>query len=90
MEIPSAAVEAHKASDTHSNRVQRTETTSGHSSDKAHAQEPRAVLALSGDGRHEKGGTRKSKVSGDIHSPPNERLKQIGEGIQRHQFSGGL
>ena len=69
MEAPSAVVEAHKASDTHSSSVQRKETTSESSSDKARADESEVALTLIGDESREKGGTRESKVSGDVHSP---------------------
>jgi hypothetical protein len=68
VEAPSAAVEARKATDTHSSRLQRTETTSGLDSDKAHAHEVGATLTLTGDGGREKGGTRKLKVIEEVHS----------------------
>jgi hypothetical protein len=70
VETLSAAVEAHKASDRHSSSVQRKETTSEPSSDKARADESEVALILIGDESREKGGTRESKVSGDVHSPP--------------------
>jgi len=60
VEIPSAAVEARKASDTHSNRLQRTETTSEYDSDKARVHESEVALTLAGDGSREKGGTQRS------------------------------
>jgi hypothetical protein len=69
MEIPSAAVEARKASDTHSSKMQRIETNSEHDLDKAHVHESEVALILIGDGCREKGGTRELKVSGDVHSP---------------------
>ena len=69
VETPSAAVQARKASDTHSSRLQRNEATSELVSDRAHVHEPGAVLALTGDSGHEKGGTRELKVSRDVHSP---------------------
>jgi hypothetical protein len=62
-------VEARKAFGTYSSSVQRKETTSGPSSDKVHVHESGAVLILTGDSGHEKGGTRELKVSGDVHSP---------------------
>ena len=37
--------------------------------DRAHVHESGAVLILTGDSGHEKGGTRELKVSGDVHSP---------------------
>jgi IS605 OrfB family transposase len=54
------------------NAVQRTEATSETTSDKAHAQESGAVLTLSGDGSHGKGGTRELKVTGEVHSTSSE------------------
>ena len=69
MEAPSAAVEARKVSDTYSSNVQRKETTSEPSPDKARADESEVALILIGDESREKGGTRESKVSGDVHSP---------------------
>jgi hypothetical protein len=69
VEIPSAAVEARKATDTHSSRLQRNETTSELDSDKARVITSDSDPAYTGDGRHEKGGTRELKVSGDVHSP---------------------
>lgn len=68
----SAAVEAYKASGTHSSRSQRKETTSGLSSDRAHVQGSGAVLALTGDSGHEKGGTRELRVKGEVHSTSSE------------------
>jgi len=62
VEIPSAAMEARKASDTHGSRLQRTETTSKPSLDKAHVHESEGTLTLTGDSGHEKGGTRELKV----------------------------
>jgi hypothetical protein len=72
VEIPSAGVEARKASDTYNNKMQRTEATSKHSLEKAHVQESRGVLTLSGDGSHEKGGTRELKVTEEVHSTSSE------------------
>jgi hypothetical protein len=72
MEIPSAAVEARKASDTHSNRLQRTEATSGHSSDKARVITSDSDPMYTGDGRHEKGGTRELEVTEEVHSTSSE------------------
>jgi hypothetical protein len=72
VEIPSAAVEARKASDTHGSRLQRTETTSELDSDKAHAHEVGATLTLTGDSGHEKGGTRELKVIGEVHSTSSD------------------
>ena len=68
MEIPSAAVEACKATDTHSSRLQRTETTSEPSSDRARVITSDSDPAYTGDGRHEKGGTRKLKAIEEVHS----------------------
>ena len=72
VEIPSAAVEARKAADTHSSKLQRTETTSGPSSDKAHVHESEGTLTLTGDSGHEKGGTRELKVIEEVHSTSSE------------------
>ena len=72
VEIPSAAVEARKASDTHSSRLQRTETTSEPSSDKARVITSDSDPAYTGDGRHENGGTRKLKVNEEVHSTSSE------------------
>jgi IS605 OrfB family transposase len=72
VEIPSAAVEARKASDTHSSKMQRTEATFKHSLEKAHRQESGGVLTFSGDGGHEKGGTRELKVTEEVHSTSSE------------------
>jgi hypothetical protein len=72
VETPSAAVEARKASDIHSNQLQRTEATSKHALDKAHVQESGATLTLFGDGSHGNGGTRESKVTEEVHSPSLE------------------
>jgi len=69
VETPSAAVEARKAADTHSTRMQRTETTSKLDLDKARVQESEVALILIGDECHENGGTRELKVSGEGHSP---------------------
>jgi transposase len=68
----SAAVEAQKATGTHSNWSQRKETTSELVSDRAHVQGSGAVLTLSGDGSREKGGTRELKVTGEVHSTSSE------------------
>ena len=72
VEIPSAAVEARKASDTHGSRLQRTETTSKSDLDRAHVHEVGATLTLTGDGGHEKGGTRELKVIEEVHSTSSE------------------
>ncbi|MHA2323401.1 MAG: hypothetical protein ACXACG_17370, partial [Candidatus Thorarchaeota archaeon] len=72
VETLSAAVEARKASGTHSSSVQRNETTSGPSSDKAHVHESGAVLILTGDSGHEKGGTRELKVTEEVHSTSSD------------------
>jgi hypothetical protein len=68
----SAAVEAHKASGAHSSKLQRKETTSGLSSDRAHVRQSGGVLTCSGDGSREKGGTREFKVTGEVHSTSSE------------------
>ena len=53
-------------------RLQQKETTSGPSSDKAHVHESGAVLVLTGDSGHEKGGTRELKVIEEVHSTSSE------------------
>ena len=68
----SAAVEAHKASGAHSSKLQRNETTSGPSSDRAHVQGSGGVLTLTGDSGHGNGGTRELKVTGEVHSTSSE------------------
>ncbi len=68
----SAAVEARKASGTHSSNVQRNETTSGPSSDEARVITSDSDPAYTGDGRHEKGGTRELKVIEEVHSTSSE------------------
>ncbi len=72
VEIPSAAVEARKASDTHSSKLQRTETTSKPSLDRARVITSDSDPAYTGDGRHEKGGTRESKVIEEVHSTSSD------------------
>lgn len=72
VEIPSAAMEARKAADTHSSKLQRTETTSEPSSDRAHVITSDSAPAYTGDGRHEKGGTRELKVIGEVHSTSSD------------------
>ena len=69
VETPSAADGARKASGTLGSRLQRTEATSGLVPDEARVHEAGSVLALTGDGRREKGGTREFRVSGGVHSP---------------------
>ncbi|MGY5879439.1 MAG: hypothetical protein RTV31_04265 [Candidatus Thorarchaeota archaeon] len=68
VEIPSAAMEARKATDTHSSKLQRTETTSKPILDKARVMTSDLDPMYTGDGRHEKGGTRKLKVVEEVHS----------------------
>ena len=53
-------------------RLQRKETTSELVSDKAHVHESGAVLVLTGDSGHEKGGTRELKVIEEVHSTSSE------------------
>ncbi|MGY5871747.1 MAG: hypothetical protein RTV72_05855 [Candidatus Thorarchaeota archaeon] len=72
VEIPSAAMEARKASGTHGNKLQRTETTSKPSLDKAHVHESEGTLTLTGDSGHEKGGTRELKVIEEVHSTSSD------------------
>ena len=72
VEKPSAAVMARKASDTHSSKLQRNETTSELVSDRAHVHESGGVLTFSGDGSREKGGTRELRVTGEVHSTSSE------------------
>jgi len=61
-------IDSRKAFDTHSSKLQRTETTSKPSLDKAHVHEVGAALTLTGDGGREKGGTRELKVIEEVHS----------------------
>jgi hypothetical protein len=74
-EIPSAAIDARKASDSQGNIVQRTEAQSGRrnnvpmTSDKVRVRESGGVLTLAGDSCREKGGTRELKVTEGVHSP---------------------
>jgi IS605 OrfB family transposase len=68
VERPSAVIDTREGNGCHSSAVQRTETTSGLVSDRAHVHESGAVLTLTGDSGHEKGGTRESKVTGEVHS----------------------
>lgn len=68
VETPSAADGARKASGTPGSTVQRTEATSGLVPDEARVHESGSVLALTGDGRREKGGTREFRVSEGVHS----------------------
>ena len=72
VEIPSAVVEARKAADTYSSKLQRKETTSEPDSDKAHVHEVEVTLTLTGDGGREKGGTRELKVIEEVHSTSSE------------------
>lgn len=72
MEKSSAAVEAHKASDTHSSSVQWKETISGRSSDKVHVITSDSDPMYTGDGRHEKGGTRELKVIEEVPSTSSD------------------
>jgi hypothetical protein len=69
VEEPSAADGARKASGSLGSTAQRTEATSGLVPDEARVQEAGSVLALTGDGRREKGGTREFRVSEGVHSP---------------------
>jgi hypothetical protein len=72
VETPSAAVEARKAADTHSSKVQRKETNSKSVLDKARVHESGGILILSGDSGREKGGTRELKVIGEVHSTSSD------------------
>jgi transposase len=72
VETPSAAVEARKASGTHSSKSQRNEATSELVSDRAHVHESGVALTLTGDDSHEKGGTRELKVAGEVHSTSSD------------------
>lgn len=72
VEIPSAAVEARKATDTHSSRLQRTETTSKLALDRARDITSDSDPTYTGDGHHERGGTRESKVIEEVHSTSSD------------------
>ena len=75
-EQPSAANDALKASGSQGSTVQRTEAQSGTRSnasmilDKARDLTPGLHPVPAGDSYHGKGGTRKLKVSGGVHSTP--------------------
>jgi IS605 OrfB family transposase len=68
VEIPSAVIHAREGAEAECSAVQRTEAASEPSSDKARVHESRAVLTLIGDESRENGGTRKLKMSGEVHS----------------------
>ncbi|MFO7837107.1 MAG: transposase [Candidatus Thorarchaeota archaeon] len=72
VEQPSAATDAHKAADSRGNLAQRSEAPSGSDPDKARVQASGGVPESAGDSRHEKGGTRELKVSGEVHSPSTQ------------------
>jgi IS605 OrfB family transposase len=69
VEIPSAASDALKVSDSPGKTVQRKEATSEQSSDKACVHESGTALILIGDECRENGGTRGLKVAEKVHSP---------------------
>jgi transposase len=69
VEQPSAATDARKATDSRGNLAQRSEAPFGSDPDKARVQTSGGVPEFAGDSRHEKGGTRELKVSGEVHSP---------------------
>ncbi len=77
-EIPSAAVDARKATDSHGSTVQRSEAQCQERSvasvtlDKARVHGSGAVSTLAGDSSREKGRTRKSEVIEGVHSPSKD------------------
>ncbi len=72
VEQPSATIDARKATDSHGNSVQRSETPSEGCSDKARVQARGEVSGFAGDSGREQGGTRELTVTEGVRSPSTQ------------------